>query len=646
MEDIFVLSIKKFNLIYKNKIFENANVNFYNSCIHAIIGDSGSGKTSFFRNITDGDSQNLIIEFDNNLITDKNEFIRNHVAYVTQTGDYFPNMTIEQHFKFYAQMFDKEITDSEIINYLDRVNLNGINIKKHPYVLSLGERKRFLIALALYCDKDIIILDEPTASLDETNIDKLMEVLSLLKDKMVIISTHDHKILEICSVIYKISDLKFKCIKNEHIEKNQNKKQHNYLFHPFLYLKFKNYLLKILFMIMIITGIFIVYQTSVGIEAILNGLEINPIVTSTPSKTKIFIRNRKGPADIVYVPGVHLEQAQPFTQEQLNEISSIKGVKALYTTDMISTYNGNENNEVIIKHSDNTETQYSKDDNIIISICPYFSEDNLDNKIYANFIFKDLGLNNGDILTSSFYIPVKQYNLDDENSNDYRMIAYTCKEISYKIDNILPEDKSTSNPLSDFIIYVPFEQFKLHFEEVRDSDNLIESNYLSFIQSKYPSQEYTFNECVVYVDESFVEDIYYQIMNIDEQFDVSNIYMNYLEIDQMIKTQNKSEFLSLSIIFLIGVSAFSAMYIFYINYRKKEFLLLKCNGIEISEIQKTLFYEQILLFSILGCISFLFMFMNISRLTTSLVVLACVFVLAIICHLIKKFYFKTMISKM
>ena len=51
--------------------------------------------------------------------------------------------------------------------YLEKVNLYNININKLPSILSIGERKRLLIALALFCDKDIIILDEPTASLDK-----------------------------------------------------------------------------------------------------------------------------------------------------------------------------------------------------------------------------------------------------------------------------------------------------------------------------------------------------------------------------------------------------------------------------------------------------------------------------------------------
>ena len=67
-------------------------------------------------------------------------------------------MSIKQHFQFYAEMKKEKIDVQKINRCLEKVNLNNVNINKSPSVLSIGERKRMLIALAIFCDKDIICL--------------------------------------------------------------------------------------------------------------------------------------------------------------------------------------------------------------------------------------------------------------------------------------------------------------------------------------------------------------------------------------------------------------------------------------------------------------------------------------------------------
>ena len=109
----------------------------------------------------------------------KDDFLFYHVSYIDQDGQYLKNMTIYQHFEFYARLHHLSIDKELVKKYLDKVYLENIEIKKYPSYLSTGQRKRFLIALALMMKKDILILDEPTASLDTENKEKLIEVLKM-----------------------------------------------------------------------------------------------------------------------------------------------------------------------------------------------------------------------------------------------------------------------------------------------------------------------------------------------------------------------------------------------------------------------------------------------------------------------------------
>ena len=93
---------------------------------------------------------------------------------------------------------------------LEMLELVGVNepakrLKQYPYQLSGGMRQRVMIAMALACEPDILIADEPTTALDVTIQAQILELMRELKDKLgmaIIMITHDLGVIaEMCDEI-------------------------------------------------------------------------------------------------------------------------------------------------------------------------------------------------------------------------------------------------------------------------------------------------------------------------------------------------------------------------------------------------------------------------------------------------------------
>ena len=104
-------------------------------------------------------------------------------------------------------MNSKEQT--EWVNYLiDTVGLT--NWKEHkPSELSGGQRQRVAIARAMVTKCPVILADEPTANLDSTNGEQILELMQKLNKELnttFIFSTHDQKIVNMATQVIKIRD--------------------------------------------------------------------------------------------------------------------------------------------------------------------------------------------------------------------------------------------------------------------------------------------------------------------------------------------------------------------------------------------------------------------------------------------------------
>ena len=178
----------------------------------AIIGPSGSGKTTFLTLLghlqTPSKGQILLQGKDTSQLKEKERAALrfNDFGFILQASNLIPFLKIEDQFQLIDRLSKKERTDLDSL--IELLDLQG-TLKKYPKELSGGERQRAAIARALYNSPDIILADEPTASLDT---ERAKRVVHLLKEvtqkfhKSVVMITHDTRLLDEVDKVYEMQD--------------------------------------------------------------------------------------------------------------------------------------------------------------------------------------------------------------------------------------------------------------------------------------------------------------------------------------------------------------------------------------------------------------------------------------------------------
>ncbi len=200
----------------------------------AISGPSGSGKSTLLNiiGLTDLPSSGTVllngIDIYNGIDLNKThriplsidskltDYRRNLLGFIFQTFNLIPVLNVYENIVIPLHLGDSPALNSmskneqeEWVDYLiETVGLT--NWKKHrPSELSGGQRQRVAIARALVTKCPVILADEPTANLDSTNGDQILDLMQKLNKELkttFIFSTHDQKIVSMANQVIKIKD--------------------------------------------------------------------------------------------------------------------------------------------------------------------------------------------------------------------------------------------------------------------------------------------------------------------------------------------------------------------------------------------------------------------------------------------------------
>ena len=204
-----MLQLKNIYKVYetgdlKQTALDGVSLNFRESEFVAILGQSGSGKTTML-NIIGGldqyDKGDLIINGKSTKeFKDRDwDAYRNHsIGFVFQSYNLIPHQTVLSNVELALTLSGVSKTErrKRAKEVLERVGL-GKQLHKRPSQMSGGQMQRVAIARALINDPDILLADEPTGALDSETSVQIMDLLKeISKDKLIIMVTHNPELAE------------------------------------------------------------------------------------------------------------------------------------------------------------------------------------------------------------------------------------------------------------------------------------------------------------------------------------------------------------------------------------------------------------------------------------------------------------------
>ena len=200
LEKVYYLKNKSFQ-----KALGNVNLELPDKGLVLICGKSGSGKTTLLNILGGLDCQtsgDVIVDGEKLEKKDLDSYRNYYSSFVFQDLNLIEELTVLENLEVSFDLTRRKYDKNLIIETLKKVNLPDTEISmddflsRHPKELSGGQKQRVSIARALLKNPSVLILDEPTAALDEENSKHIGEMLKdISKNCLVIVSSHNLDVL-------------------------------------------------------------------------------------------------------------------------------------------------------------------------------------------------------------------------------------------------------------------------------------------------------------------------------------------------------------------------------------------------------------------------------------------------------------------
>lgn len=208
------LEIKNVTYSYANskeKVLSLINQSFELGKFYAIIGKSGTGKSTLLSLMAGLDKPNsgeILFNNENIEKTGYSNHRKNNISLVFQNYNLIDYLSPLENIRLVNNKASEDI--------LLELGLDRSQTRRNVMKLSGGQQQRVAIARALVSEAPVILADEPTGNLDEATAGEIIDVLKKLakeRNKCVIVVTHSKEVASSADIILELSNKKLKEVK-------------------------------------------------------------------------------------------------------------------------------------------------------------------------------------------------------------------------------------------------------------------------------------------------------------------------------------------------------------------------------------------------------------------------------------------------
>jgi polar amino acid transport system ATP-binding protein/putative ABC transport system ATP-binding protein len=186
-----MIECKNVNLSFSDKIiFEHLNVSIEEGENVCLIGDSGKGKTTLLKIL-----QGYVIPNDGHVLIDNKilspstvKQIRGSIIWIPQNINLPVNNGLEL-----IKLMNIHPNTERVLGITEELGLENDIISQDFNIISGGQKQRIIISICLSLEKKIILIDEPTSSLDKKSISSLINVIKSIKGKTIVSASHNQQ---------------------------------------------------------------------------------------------------------------------------------------------------------------------------------------------------------------------------------------------------------------------------------------------------------------------------------------------------------------------------------------------------------------------------------------------------------------------
>lgn len=188
--------------------------------VHALIGENGAGKSTMIKTISGvyrPDTGTITLDQQQVSFANPREAQQAGIATIYQELGLYPELSVAENIfmghaptkkRGFFHTIDWEGMEAQAQARLAELNIDNLDVQAKVGTLNVGNRQRVEIAKALSLNAQILIMDEPTAALTESDVEQLFSIVRLLRERGVSIIYISHRLNEVFELADRVTVLR------------------------------------------------------------------------------------------------------------------------------------------------------------------------------------------------------------------------------------------------------------------------------------------------------------------------------------------------------------------------------------------------------------------------------------------------------